>query len=102
VFQSRSVSETSAVFENSGHDFPQRIGYQRAGSDSLLAWIEGTVDGRVRRVQFVTPHGLPRAREDDRRVRIETRRNIARSTQPSTSATSSRLPTTGLPRSSLK
>jgi hypothetical protein len=52
VFQSRSVSETSAVFENPGHDFPQRIGYQRAGPDSLLAWIEGTVDGRVRRVQF--------------------------------------------------
>jgi hypothetical protein len=52
VFHSRSLSETAVVFENAAHDFPQRIGYQRTGPDSVLAWIEGTVDGRVRRVQF--------------------------------------------------
>ncbi len=52
VFLSRSVSETSAVFENPQHDFPQRIGYQRSGPDSLIAWVEGTQEGRVRRLQF--------------------------------------------------
>jgi len=52
VFLSSSVSETAVVFENPEHDFPQRIGYQRSGTDSLLAWIEGTRDGRVRRIQF--------------------------------------------------
>lgn len=52
VFLSRSVSETSVVFENPQHDFPQRIGYQRSGPDSLIAWVEGTQAGRVRRLQF--------------------------------------------------
>jgi hypothetical protein len=40
-----------ATFENPAHDFPHRIGYRRQ-ADSLLAWIEGTRDGSVRRVEF--------------------------------------------------
>jgi len=51
VFASRTVNEESVVFENLQHDFPQRIGYQRKGS-TLLAWIEGTRDGKVRRLEF--------------------------------------------------
>ena len=39
------------MFANAAHDFPQRIGYRRRG-DRLDAWIEGTVDGRARRVEF--------------------------------------------------
>jgi hypothetical protein len=50
-FLSTSLSEGSAVFENPGHDFPQRIGYRRRG-ESLQAWIEGTKDGQARRVEF--------------------------------------------------
>ena len=46
------VGETSVVFENAQHDFPQRVGYQQRGPDSLLAWIEGSRDGRVRRIEF--------------------------------------------------
>ena len=50
-FLSTSLSEGSVVFENPGHDFPQRIGYRRQGP-SLGAWIEGTKDGQARRVEF--------------------------------------------------
>jgi hypothetical protein len=50
-FLSTTLSEGSVVFENPGHDFPQRIGYRRQGP-SLQAWIEGTKDGQARRVEF--------------------------------------------------
>ena len=50
-FVSTTRSEGSVVFENPGHDFPQRIGYRRQGP-SLQAWIEGTKDGQARRVEF--------------------------------------------------
>ncbi len=52
VFLSRTVGDSSVVFENLQHDFPQRIGYQRSGPDLLLAWIEGTENGQARRVDF--------------------------------------------------
>jgi hypothetical protein len=52
VFLSQEVGETTVVFENAQHDFPQRVGYQQRGPDSLLAWIEGSRDGRVRRIEF--------------------------------------------------
>ena len=51
-FPAKVASDSAVVFENSGHDFPQRVGYERRGSDSLLAWIEGDVGGRTRRVEF--------------------------------------------------
>lgn len=50
-FPLQSVDGESVVFANAAHDFPQRIGYRRRG-DRLDAWIEGTVDGRARRVEF--------------------------------------------------
>lgn len=52
VFLSIRLSDSAAVFEDAQHDFPQRVGYERRGPDSLLAWIEGLVDGRSRRVEF--------------------------------------------------
>jgi hypothetical protein len=52
VFLSAVVSDTVLLFENPEHDFPQRVGYRRMGSDSLLAWIEGTMGGEARRVEF--------------------------------------------------
>jgi Domain of unknown function (DUF6265) len=52
VFLSHDVTSTSVVFENPGHDFPQRIGYERSGDDALLAWIEGASSGKTRRVEF--------------------------------------------------
>jgi hypothetical protein len=52
VFLSRAVSDSNVLFENLEHDFPQRVGYTRSGSDALLAWIEGTQQGQLRRIEF--------------------------------------------------
>lgn len=40
------------VFENTEHDFPQRVAYNRVGKDSILAWIEGEQDGETMRQEF--------------------------------------------------
>lgn len=40
------------VFENPAHDFPQKVGYRRVGTDSLLAWIEGNVGNGDKRIEF--------------------------------------------------
>jgi hypothetical protein len=52
VFLSTEVTDTLTVFENPEHDFPQRVGYRRVGADSLVAWIDGTAGGEVRRIEF--------------------------------------------------
>lgn len=52
VFLSRSVSGSEVLFENPQHDFPQQVGYRRDGDTGLLAWIEGTMKGKSRRVEF--------------------------------------------------
>ena len=51
TFLSTRISESELVFENPAHDFPQEVGYRRAG-DALLAWIRGTRDGKDRRIEF--------------------------------------------------
>jgi hypothetical protein len=51
MFYSIEVGPTRVVFENSKHDFPQRIGYERKGS-ALAAWIEGAQNGKRRRIEF--------------------------------------------------
>jgi len=40
------------VFENKKHDFPKRIYYANKVKDSLHAWIEGSIDGETRRIDF--------------------------------------------------
>ena len=52
AFAATSVTDTSVVFANPGHDFPQRIVYRRLGSDSLVARIEGDRGGTVRGMNF--------------------------------------------------
>ena len=54
-FRAAGVVGDSVRFDDPAHDFPQRVGYARRGADSLLAWIEGTQDGRPRRVEL--PYG---------------------------------------------
>jgi hypothetical protein len=49
VLSSKTADEV--VFENPGHDFPQRIRYRLAG-DSLRARIEGTINGKPRAIDF--------------------------------------------------
>jgi hypothetical protein len=52
-FRAEQRGEGWIHFANAEHDFPQRIGYRvAAGGDSLLAHIEGSRDGEVRRVDF--------------------------------------------------
>jgi hypothetical protein len=40
------------AFDNPAHDFPQRISYALRGSDSLVARIEGPVQGGTRSAEF--------------------------------------------------
>ena len=47
-FAASTVSDSVVVFANPAHDFPQRIMYRKAGSDSLIARIEGDQGGQVR------------------------------------------------------
>ena len=51
VFTSTTIDASTMIFENPAHDYPQRVGYKRDG-DSLLAWIDGTANGKSRRVEF--------------------------------------------------
>ena len=52
TFRAAAPTDTMVIYSDPTHDFPQQVGYRRMGPDSLLAWIEGTMDGRVRRVDF--------------------------------------------------
>ncbi len=52
VFLSIAANDSTVVFENAKHDFPQRVGYRRVRADSLIAWIEGSVAGKTRHIEF--------------------------------------------------
>jgi hypothetical protein len=52
TFAARVATADSAVFELPEHDFPQRVGYRRVGADSVHAWVEGTMNGTMRRIEF--------------------------------------------------
>ena len=51
TFTSTSVSATEVVFENPAHDFPKKIHYRRDGN-TLVAAIEGPMNGQTRRIEF--------------------------------------------------
>jgi hypothetical protein len=51
-FKLVSLEKNQAVFENAGHDFPQRIIYSRRDDGTLNARIEGTSKGKERAVDF--------------------------------------------------
>jgi len=51
-FEAKTTSDTLVVFENAAHDFPQRIIYRKRGADSLVARIEGTMNGQARGIDF--------------------------------------------------
>jgi hypothetical protein len=52
TFAASKVGEGEVVFENTAHDFPQRVVYAAEGPDKLQARIEGTDKGRERVVRF--------------------------------------------------
>lgn len=51
-FRLISVKGKTFVFENKDHDFPQRISYQYQSEKKVLAWIEGTVNGKFKKIEF--------------------------------------------------
>lgn len=51
-FKEGSFSDTMVIFENKGHDFPQRIGYIKKSENSIQAYIEGEIEGQMQRMDF--------------------------------------------------
>ena len=51
-FVADSSSDSLVSFFDAEHDFPQRVAYRLQADGSLLAWIEGTINGRSRRQEF--------------------------------------------------
>ncbi len=45
-FKLISTSQENFLFENKAHDFPQQIVYTHPKPDSLVAWVQGMMDGR--------------------------------------------------------
>lgn len=52
AFKLISQREGVFVFENKNHDFPQRICYQFKSENTILAWIEGTANGKFKMIEF--------------------------------------------------
>ncbi len=40
------------IFENPEHDFPQRVVYKLISKNKILAWIEGTIKGELKKKEF--------------------------------------------------
>ena len=51
-FPLKEITGNKLTFENLGHDFPQRVMYERKGKGLLLAAIEGTLKGKLEREEF--------------------------------------------------
>lgn len=51
-FKLISTANNTFTFENKAHDFPQQIVYQNKGKTQLLAWIEGEIGGKKRKMEF--------------------------------------------------
>lgn len=51
-FTSHAAGDTSVTFTNLQHDFPQQVTYRRRGADSLVARVEGVVNGATRAIEF--------------------------------------------------
>ena len=53
TFIMRDSKKGVFTFENPEHDFPTRITYSNPTQDSIHAWIEGSVNGQKRKVDFL-------------------------------------------------
>ena len=52
TFTQLLLKESEVAFESPDHDFPQRVMYRKDGANALLAAIEGTRGGTMRRIEF--------------------------------------------------
>lgn len=53
IFDLTSADDNIYVFENPQHDFPQTIVYRYVAPDSIYAYIEGNIEGRLQREDFI-------------------------------------------------
>ena len=53
IYNATALTDSSVVFENAQHGFPQKIGYRRAGDNAMHAWIEGEYNGEPQRAEFL-------------------------------------------------
>ena len=60
TFKLTKATTTELVFENPEHDFPQRIHYTLKNATNLVAIVEGTKNGKTRRVEFNYTRTNPR------------------------------------------
>ncbi|HEY1032204.1 MAG TPA: DUF6265 family protein [Flavipsychrobacter sp.] len=53
-FRLTNATDTSMIFENKTHDFPQRIGYIRTSATSIHAYISGPSKeaGKEKQIDF--------------------------------------------------
>lgn len=52
AFPVKEIGDNTVTFENPQHDFPQRILYRLVDKDTLVARIEGSIDGKARSADF--------------------------------------------------
>ena len=52
TFPAKAVTDESLAFEDLAHDFPQRIIYRRIDASSMVARIEGVVNGKEKAREF--------------------------------------------------
>ena len=51
-FTESELTDSSVVFSNPQHDFPQNVRYMRGRGDSLFAAVDGAVGASSRRIDF--------------------------------------------------
>jgi hypothetical protein len=59
-FRLTSCQANTFIFTNREHDYPQTIGYRKIGGDKLLAWIEGTHNGRPKKSEWAMKKHITR------------------------------------------
>lgn len=51
-FKETSFADTMVAFENKEHDFPKKIVYQKTSDNTILAYIEGDINGETQRIEY--------------------------------------------------
>lgn len=59
AFKLISADNNTFVFENKEHDFPFRIVYKSLSNDKILAWIEGSVNGQFKKIEYPYAREIP-------------------------------------------
>lgn len=52
IFTLSTMENDIYTFENSTHDFPQKVVYTLPADKMLYAWIEGNTDGKLKRIDY--------------------------------------------------